>query len=54
MEACEAILAGKVEAFVMLGGNFVRAVPDRGRMEPAWRRMRLTVQRRHQAQPQRT
>ena len=43
VEACEAILAGKVRAFVMLGGNFVRAIPDRDRMEPAWRRMRLTV-----------
>ena len=43
VEACEAILAGKVRAFFMLGGNFVRAIPDRDQMEPAWRRMRLTV-----------
>ena len=43
VEACEAILAGKIEAFVMLGGNFVRAIPDRDRMEPAWRGLRLTV-----------
>ncbi len=43
VEACEAILDGTVQAFFMLGGNFVRAIPDRGRMEPAWRRMRLTV-----------
>jgi len=43
VEACEAILAGKVRAFFMLGGNFVRAIPDHGQMEPAWRRMRLTV-----------
>jgi molybdopterin-dependent oxidoreductase alpha subunit len=43
VEACEAILAGKIRAFVMLGGNFVRAIPDRDQMEPAWRRMRLTV-----------
>jgi molybdopterin-dependent oxidoreductase alpha subunit len=43
VEACEAILDGKIRAFVMLGGNFVRAIPDRDRMEPAWRRMRLTV-----------
>ncbi len=27
----------------MLGGNFARALPDQGRIEPAWRRMRLTV-----------
>jgi molybdopterin-dependent oxidoreductase alpha subunit len=43
VEACEAILAGRIRAFVMLGGNFVRAIPDHQRMEPAWRRMRLTV-----------
>ena len=43
VEACEAILDGKISAFIMLGGNFVRAIPDRDRMEPAWRRMRLTV-----------
>ena len=43
VEACEAILAGGVDAFFMLGGNFVRAIPDRDQMEPAWRRMRLTV-----------
>jgi molybdopterin-dependent oxidoreductase alpha subunit len=43
VEACEAILAGRIEAFMMLGGNFVRAIPDRERMEAAWRRMRLTV-----------
>jgi molybdopterin-dependent oxidoreductase alpha subunit len=43
VDACEAILAGKVRAFMMLGGNFVRAIPDRDRMEPAWRRMRLTI-----------
>ena len=41
--ACEGILSGKVRAFVMLGGNFVRAIPDRDRMEPAWTKMRLTV-----------
>jgi molybdopterin-dependent oxidoreductase alpha subunit len=44
VEACEGILNGTVRAFVSLGGNFVRAVPDHGRIEPAWRRQRLTVQ----------
>ncbi len=44
VEACEAIVAGKIKAFLMLGGNFVRAVPDRDRMEAAWSKMRLTVQ----------
>ncbi len=43
VEACEAILEGKVSAFFMLGGNFVRAIPDHGQMEPAWRTLRLTV-----------
>ncbi len=43
VDACEAILAGKVRAFVMFGGNFAHAIPDRDRMEPAWRRMQLTV-----------
>jgi molybdopterin-dependent oxidoreductase alpha subunit len=44
VEACEAIIADEVKAFVSLGGNFVRAVPDTARMEQAWRKMRLTVQ----------
>ncbi len=44
VEACQAILDGEVDAFVGLGGNFVRAIPDKDRIEPAWRRMRLTVQ----------
>lgn len=43
VETCEGVLAGRVRAFVALGGNFVRAVPDTGRIEPAWRKLRLTV-----------
>jgi molybdopterin-dependent oxidoreductase alpha subunit len=43
VEACEAILRDEVQAFFMLGGNFARAIPDHGQMEPAWRRQRLTV-----------
>jgi molybdopterin-dependent oxidoreductase alpha subunit len=43
VDACEAILKGEVDAFVMLGGNFVRAIPDRERMEAVWRKMRLTL-----------
>ena len=43
VEACEAVLKDEVRAFIMLGGNFVRAIPDHGQMEPAWRRIRLTV-----------
>ncbi len=44
VEACEGILAGKVKAFFGLGGNFVRAIPERVAMEQAWVRMDLTVQ----------
>jgi len=43
VDACEGVLAGRVKSFVCLGGNFVRAVPDTSRIEPAWRRLRLTV-----------
>ena len=41
---CKGILSGTVRAFIGLGGNFVRAIPERDRMEEAWTRMRLTVQ----------
>jgi molybdopterin-dependent oxidoreductase alpha subunit len=44
VEACEKILTGEVQAFIGLGGNFVRAIPEREKMEEAWTRMRLTVQ----------
>jgi molybdopterin-dependent oxidoreductase alpha subunit len=44
VEACEGIIAGRVRAFVGLGGNFVRAVPEREQVEAAWRKLRLTVQ----------
>jgi molybdopterin-dependent oxidoreductase alpha subunit len=44
VEACEGILSGKVRSFFGLGGNFVRAIPERDRMEKAWTKMRLTVQ----------
>ena len=44
VEACEGILDGSVRAFLGLGGNFVRAVPDTERLEAAWRKLRLTVQ----------
>jgi molybdopterin-dependent oxidoreductase alpha subunit len=44
VDACRAILDGKVKGFVSLGGNFVRAIPERGMMERAWQKMRLSVQ----------
>jgi molybdopterin-dependent oxidoreductase alpha subunit len=44
VEACEKILAGSVRAVVLLGGNLVRSVPEHRLIEPAWRKLRLTVQ----------
>ncbi|USI74433.1 FdhF/YdeP family oxidoreductase [Sphingomonas morindae] len=44
VKACEKILSGEVKAFIGLGGNFVRAIPEREQMEAAWTKMRLTVQ----------
>ncbi len=43
VEAVEGLFAGKVRAFISLGGNLVRAVPDQGRMEKAWADQKLTV-----------
>jgi molybdopterin-dependent oxidoreductase alpha subunit len=43
VEACEGIIAGRVKAFISLGGNFIRAVPDTAPIEAAWRNLRLTV-----------
>jgi molybdopterin-dependent oxidoreductase alpha subunit len=44
VDACQGILKGDVEGFVSLGGNFLRAVPERSLMEPAWSGLRLSVQ----------
>ena len=44
VETCEALLAGSVKAFIGLGGNFLRAIPEREMIEKAWPEMRLTVQ----------
>ena len=43
VDACQGVIDGSVQAFIGLGGNFVRAIPDRGAMEPAWTRLALTV-----------
>ena len=43
IETCEAMLRNDVDAFLSLGGNFVRAVPDTDDMEPAMSRIGLTV-----------
>ncbi|MDF1600894.1 FdhF/YdeP family oxidoreductase [Mesorhizobium sp. YIM 152430] len=44
VEACEGVLDGTVKAFISLGGNFVRAIPDTMRMEESWRDLELSVQ----------
>ena len=44
VDACEAIMKGEVQAYIGLGGNFLRAVPETAAMEAAWRKLRLTVQ----------
>jgi molybdopterin-dependent oxidoreductase alpha subunit len=44
VKACHKILSGEVQAFVGLGGNFIRAIPEREKMEEAWTKLRLTVQ----------
>jgi molybdopterin-dependent oxidoreductase alpha subunit len=36
VDACQAILSGETKAFVSLGGNFLRAIPETGLMEKAW------------------
>ena len=43
VEAVEGLIAGTVRAFVCLGGNLLRAVPDQQRMEQAWAKQDLTV-----------
>ncbi|MCC8392273.1 FdhF/YdeP family oxidoreductase [Paraburkholderia sp. MMS20-SJTR3] len=43
VEAFGAVVAGKLNAIVNLGGNLVRSVPDRYRIEPAWSALPLTV-----------
>ncbi|WP_250535740.1 FdhF/YdeP family oxidoreductase [Caballeronia sp. AZ10_KS36] len=43
VEAMEAAVKGTVKAVFNLGGNLVRSVPDRIQTEPAWARLRLTI-----------
>lgn len=44
VDGMQAIIDGRVRAFVSLGGNFARAVPDHSRTDPAWAGLDLTVQ----------
>jgi molybdopterin-dependent oxidoreductase alpha subunit len=43
LEAIQAMVDGRSKIFIGLGGNFVAAVPDKDVVEPAMRRLRLTV-----------
>jgi molybdopterin-dependent oxidoreductase alpha subunit len=43
VDAVKGLMAGKVKAFISLGGNLVRAVPDQKAMERAWASQELTV-----------
>ena len=44
VESCRGVLDGSVKAFVALGGNFLRAVPETKAMEAAWPKLELSVQ----------
>jgi molybdopterin-dependent oxidoreductase alpha subunit len=44
VESCRGVIDGSVKAFVALGGNFLRAVPETEAMEAAWPRLALSVQ----------
>jgi molybdopterin-dependent oxidoreductase alpha subunit len=44
VETCKGVLDGSVKAFIGLGGNFLRAVPETDLIEKAWERLELTVQ----------
>ncbi|MDB5688613.1 MAG: formate dehydrogenase [Sphingomonas bacterium] len=44
VKTCEKVLSGEVKAFIGLGGNFLRAIPEREKMEAAWTNLDLTVQ----------
>lgn len=43
VDGCEAVLARTAKGFIGLGGNFLRAVPDREAVEDAWTDLSLTV-----------
>jgi molybdopterin-dependent oxidoreductase alpha subunit len=43
VDAVKSLMAGKVRAFICLGGNLVRAVPDQQDMERAWAGQEMAV-----------
>lgn len=44
VESCRGVIDGSVKAFIALGGNFLRAVPETKAMEAAWTNLRVSVQ----------
>ncbi|RWE17532.1 MAG: FdhF/YdeP family oxidoreductase [Mesorhizobium sp.] len=44
VETCEGVIGGRVNGFIGLGGNFVRAVPETGPVEKAWRGLSIHVE----------
>jgi molybdopterin-dependent oxidoreductase alpha subunit len=44
VETCRAIVDSSSRAFISLGGNFLKAIPETGEVEASWRKLRLTVQ----------
>ncbi|WLS04908.1 FdhF/YdeP family oxidoreductase [Shinella oryzae] len=43
VDAVKGLLAGQIKAFICLGGNLLRAVPDQNAMEQSWAAQDLTV-----------
>ena len=43
VDAVKGLMAGRIKAFISLGGNLLRAVPDQKAMERAWPTQDLTV-----------
>jgi molybdopterin-dependent oxidoreductase alpha subunit len=43
-EMCGALVKGDVSAVFQLGGNLICSLPDQNQLQPAWRKLRLTVQ----------
>lgn len=44
VETCEAIIKAETRAFLGLGGNFLKAIPETEAVEAGWRKLRLSVQ----------
>ncbi len=43
VDAVKGLMAGEVRAFICLGGNLLRAVPEQKEMEKGWEKLDLTV-----------